>query len=206
MTIGWGDVAPLAAARSRFSAPRHWGPVVHAVIAAFCWPAFALGFLVVRRGWFHRDGRRLVVRLVRRRPVPWWYFLVGYLVARVVVDVLRGLLGDVVVLVAYLLLAYALAVAVLAWIRSREVRPKAERQGFLRPGGIPDAPWVLERVEHRDGLGDASMRAVRDLVETVVPAGEPVGAAPASDADERRLLSIGFEPKPGMRGHVVLTR
>jgi len=113
---------------------------------------------------------------------------------------------NIVILVAYLVLAYALAVATCVWIRSRELRPKAERQGFLRPGGTPAETWVLERVERSDGLDDASMRAVRSLIDAVVPAGESVGAAPASDAYERQLLSIGFVPKPGMRGHVVLQR
>ena len=103
-----------------------------------------------------------------------------------------------------MLLGYALLCGLCVWVRSREVRPKAERQGFLRPGGVPDGLWFLERVEHRDGVDQQSMRAVRTLIDARVPPGQTVGAAPASDSRERDLIGIGFVPTPGSRGHVVL--
>lgn len=207
---GWNvverrDAVAVAWSRALFSTPRGAGRIVHACLAALCWPGLFAGLLAVRRGWFHREDRRLVVVLRPRRVVPWWTILVVILGTQLLVRVLRGLLGNSVMVVLAVLLAYAALVIVCVRLRRRELRPRAERQGFLRESEAPAADWTLVRVEHRDGLVHESMSAVLALIGARVPPGATIGAAPSYAELERDLTTIGFAPVPGARGHVALT-
>lgn len=207
---GWSvverrDAAAVAWARALFSTPFGAGRTIHACLAALCWPAFFVGFLIVRRGWFHRDDRRLVASLHRRPIVRWWTVIVIVLAAQVVVRGLRALIGDAVLVAGGAGLVYALLFLTCVLLRRRELRPKAERQGFLRLNEAPATDWTLARVEHRDGAVRESMPAVLALITARLPPGTTVGAAPSYDELERDLTTIGFAPMAGARGHVALT-
>ncbi|MBO1751441.1 hypothetical protein J4G33_06450 [Actinotalea sp. BY-33] len=101
---------------------------------------------------------------------------------------------------------YAIVVGVLMWVGRRERRPKAERDGLTRTPAAEHGHWLLERVEHRVGVDDDALRAVRELIDGLVPPGESVGAAPASNAEEAELRSIGFDQGPGSWGNLLLER
>ncbi|WP_250442980.1 hypothetical protein [Actinotalea sp. C106] len=166
--------------------------------------------LAIRRASYQRGDGRLVVRMGRRADIStgrrFALVLIPFLVAQVVVRVIHSLVGDVVLVVGACFLGYVVLVGVVHLIRRAEVRPRAERHGFVRTPAEEVGVWVLEETHHRGGFDEQSLRALRDLIEARVPAGETLYAAPMSQQYEDQLRSIGFSTAPGPRGRVQFER
>lgn len=198
------DIPRAAWTRSRTGTPRRAGRAVHTGLAAVCWPGYATALLLVRAGWHQRDAGR-VIALLRQRTTPRWWWVplpaVGIqLLTRVLPDPLASAL--LVVLVVGLVLAVVVGLCVV--LRRAELRSRAERAGYVRPGGWPETDWVLLRAEADDGDPRRAVRDLPELLDAVVPEGSTVGAAPLSDVAEDARRQVGFEPT-STRGHVVLT-
>lgn len=206
--LGARDIASVAWTRAWSGTPHHAPDVVHALLAALCWPAFAIGTLLGGR-WFHRRRHRVVVRLGRMQtPSSFWVLWLIAMSFNLMLQSLTILFHvDVRTTWPWIvgIIVYALAVLVVTRLRRRERTTPAERAGYWRLPGAPRADWILAGPAIRDGDVHAALVQAMDLIQVALPAGATVGADGQVEQDEHNLVAAGFTPVAGERGRVIFT-
>lgn len=173
-------------------------------LAAWCRPAAFVTALLPPM--HHRVDAYGVVSVGLARPRSGGRTLAAVVLALPLVAAF-GMLGEAapwpVLSTAALLQVYVLSVSLCQGARDRADRPLSERQGLLR-GPMPTASgWTLGRIR-TDADAATAVRAVGDLLDAVVPAGETVQAFARSDREQAELELLGFAEPRGEHGPMVL--